>query len=746
MKGLWSARSVAAALAAALCRGVAWSADYSAGDGIVVLEPPAFDAARLAPSPAFAVALKRQGDVPPSWSLKPAWSTVSGPYETVKELNSGGPAPARYRAAFDGLGREADLYGTGEQAGPLRRNGCVTFVYCKDNYTYGGGPNLYQAHPWVLGVRKDGRAFGVVADTTARGEIDLRGGNVRFDFEAAPFRVVVIERESPQGVLAALASLTGTMELPPKWALGYQQCRYSYMDDAEIRSIAENFRSRRLPCDVIWFDIHYMDGFRIFTVDKARFPDPKATNAYLHERGFRSVWMIDPAPKADPDYAVFREMRDRGFYVRTGDGPQLLSEEDAKGRAQLASVPDDMYVGRVWPGLTGFPDFTLPAAAAWWGGLYQAFLAMGVDGVWNDMNEPAVFNGGPQLTMPDCAAHLGGVAFAGGVLQPGRHALYHNIYGMLMIKASREGILLASPDRRPFVLSRSNYLGGHRYGATWTGDNAASEAHMKLATPMCLNMGLSGQPFVGPDLGGYAGSATPELFARWIGVGAFYPFMRGHSELNAPRKEPWAFGEETERAARVALSRRYRLMPYLYTQFQKASTSGLPVMQPAFFADVKDPALRAEENAFLCGTDLLVVPDWHGGALPKGAWRALSVVEGDDGKYQPALRIRPGAIVPAGPPMQHTDEQPLDPLTLYVSLDEKGEAAGALYEDAGNGFGYRSGEYRLTTYAARLGADGKPALSVTAAEGRQMKAARSVRVVWVKADRQVEWLDWKEAE
>ena len=725
--------------------GMAWAADYSAGDGVVVLEPPGYDASKLPPSPALVAALEKQGAVPPSWAVKPAWSTVGEPYATVKQLNNDGSTPLRYRASFAGLAKEADLYGTGEQTGPLRRNGQVTFVYCRDNYNYGSGPNLYQAHPWVLGVRKDGRAFGIIADTTARGEIDLRNDAVRFDFELAPYRVIVIEKETPQAVLSTLSSLTGKMALPPKWALGYQQCRYSYMDDAEIRNIAENFRTRKLPCDVVWFDIHYMDGYRIFTFDKKRFPSPWDTNGYLHDKGFHSVWMIDPAPKADPDYAVFREMRDKGLYVRKGDGPQFLDKKAEEAKAELKGLPDDMCLGTVWPGLTGFPDFTLQAAGDWWGGLYKDFLAMGVDGVWNDMNEPAVFGGGPQFTLPDCSRHQGGVALPCGTLQPGRHALYHNIYGMLMIKASREGILKANPDKRPFVLSRSNYLGGHRYGATWTGDNQSSEAHMKLATPMCLNMGMSGQPFIGPDLGGYSGAATPDLFAQWIGVGAFYPFMRGHSELSAPRKEPWAFGAETEKAARIALNRRYRLMPYLYTQFQRASTTGLPIMQPVFFADLKDASLRAEENAFLCGSDLLVIPAWfHGGALPKGQWKAVSVAEGDDGKFQPTLKIRPGAIVPAGPVMQFTGEKPLDPLSLYVSLDEKGEASGCLYEDAGNGFAYRDGDYRLTTYQAKLGGDGKVALSVASVEGKLKKPARRVRVGRVMADNQVDWRDWND--
>ena len=296
---------------------------------------------------------------------------------------------------------------------------------------------------------------------------------------------------------------------------------------------------------------------------------------------------------------------------------------------------------------------------------------------------------------------------AAEVSRPAPHAQYHNVYGMLMVRASREGILAANPDKRPFVLTRANYIGGHRYAATWTGDNMSNWKHLEDSVPMILNLGLSGQPFCGPDIGGFIQNGDARLFARWFGAGVFFPFCRGHTGKGNRDKEPWSFGKSVEDACRTALERRYRLLPYLYTLFRESARTGLPIMRPVFFADPADPALRDEDDAFLLGDDLLVLPKLTPDAgvpfsLPDGIWRTFTLVNEDPTKdvNQPELRIRGGAILPLGRVIQSTAEQSLDPLTLLVCLDENGEASGTLYEDAGEGFGYREGEYALTTYAA----------------------------------------------
>lgn len=236
-----------------------------------------------------------------------------------------------------------------------------------------------------------------------------------------------------------------------------------------------------------------------------------------------------------------------------------------------------------------------------------------------------------------------------------------------MVQATREGIEAANPQRRPFVLTRSNFLGGHRYAAIWTGDNVSSWEHLKLSIPMSINLGLSGQPFSGPDVGGFGGEATPELWAHWIALGAFYPFSRAHAIKDGQRKEPWAFGPEVEKTARTAIERRYRLLPYLYTLFRDAAVDGTPIMQPAFFADPRDTRLRGEEQAFLLGGDLLVVPAWaKQPALPGGIWREVSLIDDDrQDAYQVGLKLRGGAIIPLGKVVQNTTEESLDPLPCW---------------------------------------------------------------------------------
>lgn len=650
----------------------------------------------------------------PGTTPQPSFSFV---FETepkaIRQLTSDWPLKPQFgtyqakRYAYVGLAPEIDLYGTGEVTGSLIRNGTKITLFNKDNYTYNKPDQLYQSHPWVLGVRPDGSAFGIIFDTTWMAELDLRAG-ILFTVpkEAPDFPVIIIEGDTPQTVLTKLGDLTGKMPMPPRWALGYQQCRYSYNPDARVREIADTFRARQIPCDVIWMDIDYMKGYRIFTFDPNQFPDPKALNDYLHASGFKSVWMIDPGVKYDPAYFVYDSGTKEDIWVK-----------DAAGKP---------FIGPVWPGDCVFPDFTMPRARLWWGGLYARFIALGIDGIWNDMNEPAVFKEDVNWTMPLDCVHRGG-----GPLKPGPHIQYHNVYGLLMVQASREGIQKANPQKRPFVLSRANFLGGHRYAATWTGDNRASWDHLKWSIPMSLNLSLSGQPFNGPDIGGFSGNAEADLWAHWISVGAFYPFSRAHAEKGSNNKEPWAFGPDTENAARIALQRRYRLMPYLYTTFRESHLTGLPVMRPVFFADPSDIALRMEDQAFLIGRDLLIIPKWAGSPqLPKGIWPRISLVGEDAASdpYQCDLRIRGGAIIPAGPVIQSTEEMsnPTS-LTLFVALDESGKAQGVLYDDAGDGYGWQNDEFCLSAFEAQR-RDGHVIVRCTEQKGKWKFEKRLVNV------------------
>lgn len=632
------------------------------GKRIVEFVPEGYDASRT-PSLMLVREPEKIGEVPQNWTLIPQFTSVDGKANASLNVPAG-----------------TSLYGGGEVTGPLLRNGQKIKLWNTDNgmYRVDGGSRLYQTHPWVLGVRPDGTAFGVLFDSFWKAELITNSDKIEFNTEGAPFRTYVIDRKTPQEVLKGLAELTGTISMPPRWSLGYHQSRFSYVPEARVKEVADTFREKKIPCDVIWFDINYMDEFRVFTINNRDFPDPKRMNDYLHGNGFRSVYMIDPGVKVDENYFVYK----------TGKGQDVFVRDAYRNE----------FHGKVWPGDCAFPDFTRPETRTWWAGLYKDFLANGIDGIWNDMNEPSVFDG-PGGTMPVSNIHLGG-----GNLPTGTHLMYHNAYGRLMVEASYNGILAANPDKRPFVLSRSNILGGQRYAAMWTGDNEATYEQMKLSVPMSITLGLSGQPFNGPDIGGFAGNTTADLWGHWLGFGAFFPFSRGHASCDTNNKEPWAFTKDIERESRIALERRYRLMPYIYTAFHTAHTDGQPVMAPVFFADLKDQALRAEEQAFMLGTDILVVPAFaKNPSLPKGIWEELSLIKGDTkGKYQSTLKMRGGAIIPVGKVIQNVNENSFDPLTLIVCLDNEGKAEGTLYWDKGEGWEFQKGDYKLFSFEAGL--------------------------------------------
>jgi alpha-glucosidase len=608
------------------------------------------------------------------------------------------------------------LHGVGMHAAPLERSGRVYTCWNTDWPAYtDSNPSLYQSHPWVFAVRVDGSAFGVLADTTFRCDVDLTDpAAIRVRAEGPAFPVYILEAESPLELCRLLARVTGRPPMLPLWALGYHQCRWSYYPAGRAMRIAEEFRTRQIPCDVIWFDIHYMQDYRIFTFHEHRFPDPRSVNDRLHEMGFRTVWMIDPAPKKDDDDPVYATGTEGGHFTLASDG--------------------EPYVGSVWAGPSCFPDFTRPETRKWWAGLYKDYLAHGIDGVWNDMNEPSVFDDITK-TMPENTWHRGGDG-----LPAAPHAAYHNVYGMLMVRASREGILAARPDKRPFLLTRSNFLGGHRYAATWTGDNAATWTDLHRSIPMVLSLGLSGQPMSGPDIGGFIDptEGDPELFARWMGVGCLLPFARAHVADGCIDKEPWSFGPECEATCRRAIELRYRLMPHLYTLAWRAHTQGDPITLPAFFADASDADLRTEDRAFLLGEHLLVTCDVYPKndaeqrtpiATPKSDWRPVQLGEPDPDL--PELHLKAGAAIPTGPVMLHTGEKPVDPLTIVAALDDSGRAEGLLYEDAGDGWSYQTGDYCLSRIRVECVAGAEPKARLEHVEGDRPAVQRSINIVLV---------------
>ena len=586
------------------------------------------------------------------------------------------------------------FYGTGEVIGPLERTGQTVTLWNTDAYEYGERETpMYQSHPYVLAVRPDGSALGLLADTFRRGTIAIageedRGPSVELAFEGEPFALFALAGEHPRDATRALAALVGRIALPPLWALGYHQCRWSYTSADEVRALAHEFRRRGIPCDGLWLDIDYMDRFRVFTTNPATFPDVGALTDELRARGFRTVAILDPGVAVESELA--REGLERGVFV-----------QDVEGRPAS---------GKVWPGECHVPDFTSAAAREWWSEHVRVFVARTrLDGLWNDMNEPAVA-GGPGQTLPDSCRHAGTDGSGGD------HARWHNLYGQLMAQASREGLVRARPESRPFLLTRSNHVTGSRLAATWTGDNRSSWEHLRWSIPMALNLGLSGQPFVGPDVGGFVDDPSRELFTRWFEAACLLPFFRGHAEKSSRRKEPWAFDAETEARVRIAIERRMKLLPTLYTLFREAHEEGLLIVRPLFFADPRDPALRTIDDAFLLGEDLLVAPVVHELATERtvlfpdhpGGWYPFHeggapihvrerVVSAPPGTLP--LFARAGSILFENEPRAST-AAPARLLVVHVFLDGDGRAAGRRYEDEGEGHAHARGVYRDARFTA----------------------------------------------
>ncbi|WZZ28219.1 hypothetical protein YC2023_011620 [Brassica napus] len=474
------------------------------------------------------------------------------------------------------------FYGTGEVGGELERTGKRVFTWNTDAWGYGPGTTpLYQSHPWVLVVLPTGETLGVLADTTQKCEIDLRKEGIIRIIAPTSYPIITFGPfSSPTAVLESLSHAIGTVFMPPKWALGYHQCRFSYMSE---KRVAEE-----------------------------RFPDPSALANYLHNNGFKAVWMLDPGIKKEEGYSVYDSGSKDDVWVKQADGKP--------------------FIGEVWPGPCVFPDYTNSKARSWWASLVQDFISNGVDGIWNDMNEPAVFNTVTK-TMPENNIHCGDDEL-GGVQN---HSHYHNVYGTLMARSTYEGIDLADKNKRPFVLTRAGFIGSQRYAATWTGDNLSTWEHLHMSISMVLQLGLSGQPLSGPDIGGFGGNATPRLFGRWMGVGAMFPFCRGHSEVATDDHEPWSFGGE-----------------------------------------------GSHELHHI---------------MPKGTWLRFDFE--DSHPDLPTLYLQGGSIISVAPPHLHVGEFTLsDDLTLLVSLDENGKAEGLLFEDDGDGYGYTKGKFLITNYIA----------------------------------------------
>ncbi len=553
-------------------------------------------------------------------------------------------------------------------------------------YDYGWDP-LYKNIPFYYGLH-DGIAYGIFFDNSHRTYFDFgherynatsfwaMGGEMNYYFMIGPQLMDVTKQ---------YAQLTGTHEMPAMWALGYQQCKWSYYPESEVRDVTTRMRKERIPCDSIYLDIDYMDGFRCFTWDKERFPKPKRMIQDLKKQGFKTVVIIDPGIKIDHHYPVFKEALEKGYFCRRKDGP--------------------FATGIVWPGRCYFPDFTRPDVREWWADLYKEFMTdLDIDGVWNDMNEPALFEVESKTLPPDVRFDYDG--------HPCSHAKAHNIYGMQMVRATQEGVRKHADDKRILTITRSGYSGLQRFSSVWTGDNIASWKHLWIANVQCQRLAVSGVSFVGSDIGGFIGKPSPELFVRWIQLGIFHPFCRVHSSQDDGDQEPWSFGEEALDSFRKAVELRYQLLPYHYTQFYIHHKTGAPVLRPLAWYDQTDFSNLTRDNEFMCGEHILTASVMEPGIasanvyLPSGMWYSYWTNELIQGKriYQQALTkdvfplyVKAGAIIPHYPVQQYVGEKDFDEATLKVYFNPYTETS-HLYEDRHDGYGYQKGQFRLSTF------------------------------------------------
>ena len=654
--------------------------------------------------------------------------------------------PVRFEGTSYRVSKEMPLdehyFGLGDKTGPIDRRNEAFSLWNTDAARFHDEDStdpLYKSIPFFL-IYQAGTASGIFLDDTWRTSFDFGKalpGVYSFGAVNGPLNYYILYGPAPKQVVEDYAWLTGTPPLPPLWSLGYQQSRYSYVPQSRVLQVAARLRSDHIPADAIYLDIGYQDKNRPFTVNKKLFPDFPGMIAQIHKENFHIITIVD-------------------LHIANLPNHQYHPYDSGIAGDHFVHNPDGtVYTGIVWPGPSVFPDFTQQQSRAWFGTLYKHFHQMGVDGFWDDMNEPSVFST-PTRTMPLDVVHR--IDEPGFKTRTATHAEIHNVYGMQNSRATFEGLKTLDPNLRPFVLTRASYAGGQRYAATWTGDNASTWKQLHLTTPMIENLGLSGFAFSGADVGGFAGSPMPDLLTKWIEIAAFQPIDRDHTELGSANQEPWVDGPAQEAIRRRFIEARYRLMPYLYTLAEETSRTGLPMVRPLFLeypdaAPDKHP-LDTDLSAageFLLGHDLLIapspVPDEVGDysiEFPSREWydywTGAKVVapqaSGDEADPILSISMKPeldklpvfvhaGAVLPIQPLVQSTSETPQGPLTLKVYAGA--DCGGSLYQDDGRTYDYQHGAYlrmKFTCSATPTGFE----LRAAAQEGTYPAWWKAIRV------------------
>ena len=635
--------------------------------------------------------------------------------------------------------KKEHYFGLGDKSCSLDLRGQKLENWTTDAFGFGPQSDpLYRAIPFYYGLYKK-QAYGIFLDNSYRSHFhfaDHKRPHTRFSAEGGELNYYFIFGPELSSVAEQYTDLTGRPELAPVWALGFHQCRWSYYPESRVMELAADFRKHKIPCDAIYLDIDYMDGYRCFTWNKEYFPAPKRMMDSLQKKGFHTVVMIDPGIREDEDYKVFVDGKKKGYFCTRPDG--------------------EIMKGPVWPPNCAFPDFTNPEVRVWWGRLYkELYQLQGVSGFWNDMNEPAVFKVN-RLTFPDDIRHH----HEG---HPASHKKAHNIYGLNMSRATYDGLKRLKPRKRPFLLTRATFSGGQRYAAVWTGDNIASWEHLMLANRQCQRLSISGFSFCGTDIGGFVDMPSGELFVRWLQLSIFHPLFRVHSmgnnadgsgevdeegvkiaeSIDRMDQEPWAFGEPYTTHARKAIEDRYRWLPVIYTAFWKYSQQGTPMIRSLVFYDQTDPLTYNREREFLFGDHLLVSPVLKEKQasqkvyLPKGEWYNYRTNKKFKGKQKIKIKtsleqipvfVKAGAVFPHYPVQQHTNQKIIRQLSLQVYFSTE-TCKSQLYEDAGEGYDYRREKYSLRTYTTSGTADSFQILQEK--EGKMQSTYPSVKLTLI---------------
>ncbi len=570
--------------------------------------------------------------------------------------------------------------GLGEKTGDLNRRGNGYVNWNTDVFGYGPGTDpMYVSIPFFIGLH-DSLCYGIFLDNTSKTHFNFGASNMRFSsftVEEGDLNYYFIYHSGVEGIISSYTDLTGKTPMPSQWSLGFQQCRWSYFPDTEVLNVARTFREKQIPLDVIYLDIHYMDAYKIFTWDAIRFSQPENMLNTLKGMGVRTAIIVDPGIKVEKGYTAYEEGIKNDLFLKYPDGTN--------------------YAAEVWPGVCNFPDFTLPETRAWWGNSFKNYVDQGIIGFWNDMNEPATWGQKfPSLVEFNYDGN-GGNGLTG-----------RNIYGMQMARATYEGTKKLLANQRPFVLTRSGYAGIQRYSTVWTGDNTPTDDHLLLGVRLLNSLGLSGVANCGVDVGGFAADATKELYTRWITLGVFTPFFRSHKAYNLKDSEPWSYGEETEAIAKYYIQLRYQLMPYLYSEFYHASTTGLPVNKSLAIGYPYDNKIyySTYQNQYLFGDALLIAPVRSTENFCKVYFPANNYYDFyNDKKFDansevivesPLHRlpvfVKESSIIPMQRTVQSFDQKPTDTLFVHLYYGKLNNEI-TYYEDDGVSYNMESGVF-----------------------------------------------------